>query len=226
MVPGTFAILALAASGGVAIQVDEWVHVRLVPKGSAVVLITSSGTPQPGFFLSADDNGLSFLNAPHDLPGDARRFLQRLAVDRSQDVEIGAKEQVEARLRLTKNGLFIGDQLAIPRAELVQYVARSAVTELRYDKSTNGSRTARDIGIGAGIGALAGYLIGSRCGPGGAKSECNYIGLVFAGFGAAIGAAVGVLAHLPTTPTQIIYVAPRGSTDSDRAAKSIRSTLI
>jgi hypothetical protein len=140
--------------------------------------------PLTRIYVAADDRGLTVLNlAEPPLPRSARRVLLQLATSHPDWLLAPDRVYAEDDVRLERSGVFVGSRLVAERAHLLEHIDRDDLQQLRYvgPGGTNWRRglligavtgglvagwyggsefAAATVPIGAGLGALAGGVIG------------------------------------------------------------------
>jgi hypothetical protein len=187
-----------------------WSAVRRVPGGAGVEVSTGNQAQAPRIFVTADDTSITVLNLMEDrLPPSARRVLRDLA--RVQPGILLSPDQVykDNGVRLDRAGIRIGSRLLASRAELIEHISRDDLRKLSAERP-GGSFWGRGLLVGMAAGALAAYVIGSRCGQGAAPSDCSLAGVTYMPIGAGLGAAAGgiVGASFTGSSATVVYAAP------------------
>jgi hypothetical protein len=192
-----------AASGGV--PATGWDAVTTLRGGTEVLLRTNGGIDGRRAFVFADVAELVVLNLSHPaLTHAARERLRDIGVD--QPVALLAARQhtiVSDRTISVGAGVISESGRALaPLGEVVQTIPRSAVREIRLER-TGGSK------VGAAVGATAGIVAGLLTAPYWMMKPCNgscgdeqlMLGVSLVGLPVA-GALVG---YLPRGEEVVVY---------------------
>jgi len=158
-------------------------------------------------FLEADDSAIAVLDLGGlTLAAQARTVLQRLAASHPRHfTEPRASEAVRSdeNMRLTSDGVFIGDQKVAELERIVGTIPRSGVTSVvKGDRRPGSGWTNRhSVATGALIGTAAGVatasaFVASLSPKSGPCRNCAAwvlgLSIPLGGLGAAVGALVGV----------------------------------
>jgi hypothetical protein len=136
-----------------------WPRVQALEPGSEIVLTVSHSPPVQRYVIAVDDDSVRVLNlSDAPIPGALAETLRSIA---SQHPEYFAQAAdggtvVMDRVRLTKTGVFIGDDLAVDWQRLVQTHARPDVAEIATRR--------RGRGVWGHLGPLGGFFVGGMTG--------------------------------------------------------------
>jgi hypothetical protein len=147
----------------------DWDAVTTLRGGTGVLLRTDGGIDGRRTFVFADRAELVVLNLSHAaLTSAARKRLRALSVDQPV-AQLAARQHTIVSDRTISVGAGViseaGRALA-PLGEVVQTIPRSAVREIRLER-TRGSK------IGAAVGATAGTVAGLLTAPYWMMKQCN-----------------------------------------------------
>jgi hypothetical protein len=189
-------VVSLGSASAVCAQDNsEWSGVLAVVAGSALRVDADMAGTRLCRLLAADEDGITLVNTTA-LPRAARRVVADAAESHPERLLNGAAEYVEGNVRIDRDGLWVGSQLAVSRERLVQRIDQADVREIRYEAGGGGldRKDAAIIGMiaGAAIAYFFGAVIG--CGPGAVKVECQGIGRMLMPVGGGAGAALGYFA--------------------------------
>jgi hypothetical protein len=138
---------------------SPWPRVQALEPGSEIVLTVSQARPVQRYVIAVDDDSVRVLNLTDaTIPGTLAETLRSIA---SQHPEYFAQAAdggtvVNDRVRLTKTGVFIGDELAVDWQRLVQTHARHDVAEIATRR--------RGRGFWGHLGPLGGFFVGGMTG--------------------------------------------------------------
>jgi hypothetical protein len=191
--------------------VPPWPRVQALEPGSEIVLTVARSRSVQRYVIAVDDDHLHVLNltdAP--LSGPLAETLRSIA---SQHPEYFAQATngtvVIGRVRLTRAGVFVGDEHAADLQHIVQTHSRDDVAEI--------ARRRRGRGLWGHLGPLGGFFVGGMtgglvssvaCRATSGRNRCDtgafLIGMVSGGVA---GATYGTHAARRET-TEIVYRAP------------------
>jgi hypothetical protein len=136
-----------------------WLHVQAVEPGSEILLTDARTREAQRYVLAVDADSIRVLNLTDTaLPGSLADTLRSIA---SQHPEYFAQAAaggtvVMGRVRLTKSGVFVGDDQAVELQRIVQTHARQNVGEV--------ARLRRGGGFWGRLGPLGGFFVGGMAG--------------------------------------------------------------
>jgi hypothetical protein len=205
-------VAVLATGSTIRAQVtSEWTRVSAVANGAELRIETDTTPVAWGRLLSVDDHGITIVKGD-GLPRPARRFVAEAAQHHPERLLHSGDEYVENNVRIDRDGVWVGAHLAATRANLIEWIDKPDVREIRYAREGNGgSDGQRDAIIGVVAGGALAYYVGAvlGCGPGAVVSECQGIGTMMMLVGSGAGAAIGyVTGNRTKHPSGVVYRRP------------------
>jgi hypothetical protein len=186
---------------------DEWARVRSLRVATLVFVATRGESLRKRYIVDVDGEGLTLLNLENPaLSRELKARLLSILASSTEPENSGSADEVARGTRQMRDGLFAEANNLLDRSQLLERVERRMVREVRIAGLGKGSRV-REALVGLGCGAVLGYVVGSTCGPGAARSECHAYGMYFAMTGGGIGAAIGAITAA-SEHTVAIYHAP------------------
>jgi hypothetical protein len=137
----------------------EWTRVQALEPGSEIVLTVTRDRPVLRYVIAVDNDILRVLNLTDSpLPGRLTETLRSIA---SQHPEYFAQVAADGtvvvgQVRLTKTGVFVGNDRVGDVQRLVETHARHEVAEI--------ARRRRGRGFWGHLGPLGGYFVGGMAG--------------------------------------------------------------
>jgi hypothetical protein len=150
---------------------DSWTRPQALEPGTEILLTVARTRPVQRYVIAVDDNSVRVLNlddAP--LPGPLAETLRSIALQHPEYFTQAAGDGtvVMGRVRLTKTGVFVGDDLAVDLQRIVQTHARHDVAEI--------ARRRRVRGFWGHLGPLGGYFVGGMAGGMVSRIACRASG--------------------------------------------------
>ncbi len=197
----------VAAAGQETRQASSWSAVQRLEPGSEIVVRTRDGVSHFGKAALADEAGFIVIKrVDPPLPGHVERALVGLGPRLSVAVQ-GAPMNAET-VRLSREGIFDGEQKLAALEDVVRRFDRATVAEVRA-RGAGGSRTRRGALWGGLIGFAGGALAGSVYNDGDPSLDRGAAVGILGGFGAGVGALVGGLIGERTRSDLVVYAAPK-----------------
>ena len=137
----------------------SWARAQTLEPGSEVLITVARTAPVQRYVVAIDDNSLRVLNlADSSLPGPLAKTLRSIASEHPEYFARAASDGtvVVGRVRLTKTGVFVGNDQVSDLQRLVETHARPDVSEI--------TRRRRGRGFWGHLGPLGGFFVGGMAG--------------------------------------------------------------
>jgi hypothetical protein len=138
---------------------DSWTRAQALQPGSEILLTVARTEPVQRYVIAVDDDSLRVLNlADSPLPGPLEETLRSIASEHPEYFARAASDGtvVVGRVRLTKTGIFVGNDRIGDLQRLVETHARPGVSEI--------ARRRRGRGFWGHLGPLGGFFVGGMAG--------------------------------------------------------------
>lgn len=211
----------LTSSSGEAVQQSgkpaesNWSRARELEPGTEIAVTVKGSLPGPRYFVALDESYLTVLNlADPAMPAAATRVLVDAASEHPLHFVVaqqGGTFLLDENVRLTPDGIFLGDRKVAELEQIVVQIVRDSVAEISVLERRLGKRAT---GWGAVIGAGAGFVTGLL----GGISYCErhlcdqfppiVIGVLYGVAGGGIGTGIGAVATASRKTLDVIYRAP------------------
>jgi hypothetical protein len=189
----------------------DWSRVGELAAGTEIIVTTRDSRPEKHRLLHVEEGGLKLLSPVAALPAAVRGALVDTARNHPEYL-IAAQRDMSFQLtkdtRLTRGGVFVGDNEVADLDQVIATVARSDVVEISVLRKHVGSHARRGALIGAAVGAIVLGVSAASCRPGSEPAYCNVPGMAAVGalgggvVGLEYGFIVGVI--VPRSP-DVIY---------------------
>lgn len=194
---------------------SEWSRVRELDPGAEIAVTVKGSPPGQRYFIAADGSSLTVLNvAESDISAAVKQVLVDTASDHPIYFVLAQQDKtflLSGNVRLTREGIFVGDQRVAELERLVVHISRAIIAEI----SVRERRFGKTIGWGAAIGGGAGFVAGLVAGTRYCRTRnCDNfppfaIGLFYSPIGAGIGGGLGAVIGVTRDKYQeTIYRAP------------------
>jgi hypothetical protein len=137
----------------------SWTRAQALEPGSEILLTVARTQPVQRYVVAIDDASLRVLNlADSSLPGPLAETLRSIASEHPEYFARAASNGtvVIGRVRLTKTGMFVGNDQVADLQRLVETHARPDVSEI--------ARRRRGRGFWGHLGPLGGFFVGGMAG--------------------------------------------------------------
>jgi hypothetical protein len=192
-----------------------WSRVGELEPGTELAVTVKGSPPSQQHFLAADDSSLTVLNAAAK---DMSASVKQILIDTASDHPIyfvlaqqGKTFPLDGDVRLTREGVFNGDQKVTGLEQIVVQIARASVAEIIVRERHVGKAIGWGSVVGAGAGFVAGLLHGTRrC----RTQNCENFppaafGMIYSMFGGGVGTGLGAVIGATKGKTlDVIYQAP------------------
>jgi hypothetical protein len=138
---------------------DSWARAQALEPGSEILLTVARTQAVQRYVVAVDDNSLRVLNlADSSFPGSLAETLRSIASEHPEYFARAASDGtvLVGRVRLTKTGVFVGNDRVGDLQRLVETHARPDVSEI--------ARRRRGRGFWGHLGPLGGYFVGGMAG--------------------------------------------------------------
>jgi hypothetical protein len=152
-------IVAIDSLPAAAQSKDSWARAQALEPGSEILITVARFRPVQRYVVAIDDNSLRVLNlADSSLPGPLAETLRSIASEHPEYFARAASDGtvVVGRMRLTKTGVFVGNDQIGDLQRLVETHARPDVSEI--------ARRRRGRGFWGHLGPLGGFFVGGMAG--------------------------------------------------------------
>jgi hypothetical protein len=194
---------------------SAWSRVRELEPGIEIAVTMKGSPPRQQHFLAGDESSLTVLNAA---AMDISSSVKQVLVDTASDHPIyfvlaqqGKTFPLDGDVRLTREGIFVGDQKVADLEQIVVQTARASVAEISVREKHIGRAIGWGSAIGGGAGFVAGLLAGTRrC----RTQNCDNFpplafGVIYSMFGGGLGTGLGAIIGTSKGKTlEVIYRAP------------------
>jgi hypothetical protein len=148
----------------------EWPRVQALEAGSEILLTVARTGPGQRYVLDVDDASVRVLNLTDStLSASLAETLRSIASQHPEYFTQAAADGtvVMGRVRLTKAGVFVGDDFAVDLQRIVQTHARPDVAEI--------ARRRRGRGFWGHLGPLGGFFVGGMAGGMVSSAGCRAV---------------------------------------------------
>jgi hypothetical protein len=138
----------------------RWLRVRKLAPGAEIIVTVEGAQPGGRYVVRADESDLTVLNvADPQLPTAVKGVLRDAASNHPEyfsSAQQGGTVVLEKRLRLQRDGVFIGGRKVVELGQIVETIAREDVTQI--------TRRRKGRGAWGHLGPLGGYFVGAMSG--------------------------------------------------------------
>jgi hypothetical protein len=178
---------------------SEWSRVRELDPGAEIAVTVEGSPPGQRYFIAGDASSLTVLNvAESDISAAVKQLLVETASDHPIYFVLAQQDKtflLSGNVRLTREGIFVGDQRVAELERLVVHISRVSIAEISVRERHVGKTIGWGAAIGGGAGLVAGLVAGTRyC----RTRNCDNfppiaVGLIYSTFGGGIGTGLGAV---------------------------------